>query len=40
MWQAVLFNHAKSGYLEMPGKGGQDELSDEAWKRRRNTCWA
>jgi cytochrome c5 len=30
MWQAVLFNHAKSGYLEMPGKGGQDELSDES----------
>ena len=30
MWQAVLFEHAKSGYLEMPGKGGQDELSDEA----------
>jgi cytochrome c5 len=28
MWQAVLFNHAKSGYLEMPGKGGQPELSD------------
>jgi cytochrome c5 len=30
MWQAVLFNHAKSGYLEMPGKGGQPELSDES----------
>lgn len=30
MWQAILFEHAKSGYLEMPGKGGQDELSDEA----------
>jgi cytochrome c5 len=30
MWQAVLFNHAKSGYLEMPGKGGQPELTDEA----------
>jgi cytochrome c5 len=30
MWQAVLFSHAKSGYLEMPGKGGQPELSDES----------
>jgi cytochrome c5 len=30
MWQAVLFEHAKSGYLDMPGKGGQEELSDEA----------
>jgi cytochrome c5 len=30
LWQAVLFNHAKSGYLEMPGKGGQAELSDES----------
>lgn len=30
MWQAVLFKHAKAGYLEMPGKGGQSDLSDEA----------
>ena len=30
LWQAVLFNHAKAGYLEMPGKGGQPELSDAA----------
>lgn len=30
LWQAVLFNHAKAGYLEMPGKGGQPELTDEA----------
>ncbi|MCW8871983.1 MAG: c-type cytochrome [Xanthomonadales bacterium] len=30
MWQAVLFKHAKSGYLDMPGKGGQPNLSDEA----------
>jgi cytochrome c5 len=29
MWQAVLARHAKSGYLEMPGKGGQPDLSDE-----------
>ena len=30
MWQAVLFNHAKAGYLQMPGKGGQPELTDDA----------
>jgi len=30
MWQAVLFKHAKSGYLEMPGKGGREGLTDEA----------
>ena len=30
MWQAVLFRHAKSGYLEMPGKGGHAELTDES----------
>jgi cytochrome c5 len=30
MWQAVLFEHAKAGYLDMPGKGGQEQLSDEA----------
>ena len=30
MWQAVLFNHAKAGYLDMPGKGGQPELTDES----------
>jgi cytochrome c5 len=30
MWQAVLSKHAKAGYLEMPGKGGQAELSDES----------
>ena len=30
LWQAVLFNHAKAGYLEMPGKGGRPELTDEA----------
>ena len=28
LWQAVLMEHAKAGYLEMPAKGGQDELSD------------
>jgi len=30
LWQAVLFKHAKAGYLEMPGKGGQPDLTDEA----------
>jgi cytochrome c5 len=30
LWQAVLFKHAKAGYLEMPGKGGQPELTDQA----------
>jgi cytochrome c5 len=30
LWQAVLFEHAKSGYLEMPGKGGQSDLTDES----------
>ena len=30
MWQAVLFNHAKSGYLDMPEKGGAPELTEEA----------
>jgi len=30
MWQAVLFSHAKSGYLDMPEKGGAPELTDEA----------
>ena len=30
MWQAVLFNHAKSGWLDMPAKGGETALSDES----------
>ena len=30
LWQAVLFEHAKSGYLNMPGRGGQSDLTDEA----------
>jgi cytochrome c5 len=30
MWQAVLFEHAKAGHLDMPGKGGRGDLSDEA----------
>ena len=28
LWQAVLMEHAKAGYLEMPAKGGAGELSD------------
>lgn len=30
MWRAVLTEHAKNGYLEMPARGGEDALSDEA----------
>ena len=30
LWAAVLLEHAKSGYLDMPSKGGQVELSDRA----------
>jgi cytochrome c5 len=30
LWSAVLIEHAKSGYLEMPTKGGQIQLSDRA----------
>ena len=30
LWTAVLLEHAKNGYLEMPCKGGQVELSDRA----------
>jgi cytochrome c5 len=29
LWQAVLFEHAKSGYLEMPPRGG-DQILDDA----------
>jgi|GEM_PF-1434323 len=28
LWSAVLLEHAKSGYLDMPTKGGKLELSD------------
>lgn len=27
LWCAVLFEHAKSGYLGMPAKGGREELT-------------
>lgn len=30
LWAAVLLEHAKNGYLDMPAKGGQAELSDRA----------
>jgi len=30
LWSAVLLEHAKSGYLDMPTKGGQAGLSDRA----------
>ena len=29
MWTAVLSEHAKSGYLDMPSKGGDETLTDE-----------
>jgi cytochrome c5 len=28
LWEAVLFQHAQSGYLGMPAKGGEQELSE------------
>ena len=30
LWGAVLVEHAKTGYLEMPGKGGHEDLSEDA----------
>ncbi len=30
LWSAVLLEHAKDGYLQMPAKGGQNKLSDRA----------
>ncbi len=29
LWQAVLMEHAKDGYFEMPARGGNTELPDE-----------
>lgn len=29
LWEAVLFEHAKKGYNEMPAKGGHESLSDD-----------
>ncbi len=28
LWEAVLFEHAKAGYMEMPAKGGDATLDD------------
>ena len=30
LWDAVLSEHAKAGYLEMPGKGGHPDLTAES----------
>ena len=30
LWEAVLFDHAKKGYLGMPPKGGAPQLSDRS----------
>jgi cytochrome c5 len=30
LWSAVLLEHAKSGYLAMPARGGSPELTDRA----------
>ena len=29
LWQAVLMEHAKEGYFDMPARGGKADLSDE-----------
>ena len=29
LWQAVLMEHAKTGYFDMPAKGGKTHLPDE-----------
>lgn len=33
LWEAVLFEHANDGYLDMPAKGGADELPDATVRR-------
>jgi cytochrome c5 len=30
LWSAVLFEHSKDGYLDMPAKGSHQELTDQA----------
>ena len=30
LWAAVLFEHAKTGYLDMPAKGGHPELTEKS----------
>ena len=32
LWDAVLFDHAITGYLEMPAKGGRNDLPDDVVK--------
>jgi cytochrome c5 len=29
LWQAVLMDHAKTGYFDMPARGGNTELPDD-----------
>jgi cytochrome c5 len=29
LWQAVLMEHAKTGFFEMPARGGKSDLPDE-----------
>ena len=29
LWQGVLMDHAKTGYFDMPARGGNSELPDE-----------
>lgn len=29
LWQAVLMEHARQGYYDMPARGGRSDLSDE-----------
>jgi cytochrome c5 len=33
LWEAVLFEHAKKGYNNMPAKGGDEELDDATVER-------
>lgn len=33
LWEAVLFEHAKKGYLEMPAKGGDESLTGRTVER-------
>ena len=30
LWVAVLSDHASAGYLDMPGKGGRGDLTDDS----------
>lgn len=33
LWEAVLFEHAKSGYMTMPAQGGTESLDDATISR-------